>query len=124
MSKKRLAVFDIDGTVFRSSLLIELVNALMYGLDNRDQFDGTVLFEDLIMNKARIVERVLDKEPVTLRGSVGVGDTESDIPFLKMVDKPICFNPNRKLFGFVRKSGWPIVVERKDVVYRINGSRV
>lgn len=29
MKKKRLAIFDIDGTIFRSSLLIELVNGLI-----------------------------------------------------------------------------------------------
>ncbi|GAI32477.1 unnamed protein product, partial [marine sediment metagenome] len=36
---------------------------------------------------------------------VGVGDTESDIAFLKMVEKPICFNPNKKLYQYAKRVG-------------------
>ncbi len=50
--------------------------------------------EHLISNKANIVRRAVAKEGLTLHNSVGVGDTEGDIPFLEMVEKPICFNPN------------------------------
>ncbi len=71
----------------------------------------------LIGNKANIVRRVLEKEPVILEGSVGVGDTESDIPFLEMVDAPTVFNPNKKLYTHALRMGWPVVVERKDVIY-------
>jgi phosphoserine phosphatase len=53
---------------------------------------------------------------------VGVGDTESDIPFLKLVDRPICFNPNRKLYAAAKRHGWKVVVERKDVIYKIENS--
>jgi len=56
---------------------------------------------------------------LTLKGSVGVGDTESDIAFLKMVEKPICFNPNQKLYQYAKRAGWKIVVERKDVIYHL-----
>ncbi|MFH1246519.1 MAG: hypothetical protein V1489_01955, partial [Candidatus Liptonbacteria bacterium] len=47
----------------------------------------------------------------------GVGDTESDVSFLKMVERPICFNPNKELYAKAKKRGWRVVVERKDVVY-------
>jgi phosphoserine phosphatase len=63
--------------------------------------------------------RATEKENLTLRGSVGVGDTESDISFLKLVEKPICFNPNQTLYRAARRFGWRVVVERKDVVYEI-----
>ncbi|MBU6431430.1 MAG: hypothetical protein KGJ58_04640 [Patescibacteria group bacterium] len=56
---------------------------------------------------------------MTLNNSVGVGDTEGDISFLEMVAKPICFNPNSKLYLRGKKKGWRIVVERKDVVYEL-----
>jgi len=55
----------------------------------------------------------------SLARSVGVGDTESDISFLQLVSRPIAFNPNAKLLRSARVSHWQIVVERKDVVYRI-----
>jgi phosphoserine phosphatase len=60
------------------------------------------------------------KENLILRGSVGVGDTESDIAFLKFVSRPICFNPNKKLYDHARRAGWEVVVERKDVIYQRN----
>ncbi|MGH3106097.1 MAG: hypothetical protein ACRDM3_02750, partial [Rubrobacteraceae bacterium] len=50
---------------------------------------------------------------------VGMGDTLSDVGFLEMVETPIAFNPNRGLFEVARQWGWPIVVERKDVIYNL-----
>lgn len=91
----------------------------IYSADRRGKFTGEMLYLDLISDKAKILERVADKEKLTLRGSVGVGDTESDINFLKMVDRPICFNPNKKLYDYARRAGWEIIVERKDVIYRL-----
>ncbi len=82
-------------------------------------FNGKVMYEDLIIDKAKILRRVLQKENVHLRNSVGVGDTESDIGFLKSVTHPICFNPNQKLYDVARRRGWRVVVERKDVIYEI-----
>jgi phosphoserine phosphatase len=73
----------------------------------------------LIEDKAQIVARVVEKEGVTLEGSVGVGDTEGDISLLEAVALPICFNPNMKLFERAKLSDWKIVVERKDVIYEL-----
>ncbi len=95
------------------------VYGMVYELGPTDRFTGVVLDEHLIMNKALIVHRAVAKEGLTLTGSVGVGDTESDIPFLELVERPICFNPNAKLYAHARRNGWRVVVERKDVVYKI-----
>ncbi len=85
------------------------------GLDNT--FTGATLHEEEINDKAKILKRAVEKEVLTLKDSVGVGDTESDIAFLKWVENPICFNPNKKLYDQAKKEGWKIVVERKDVIY-------
>ena len=61
--------------------------------------------------------RAVEREGLTLKDSIGVGDSEADIPFLKLVDHPICFNPNKKLQLVAKKKKWKVVVERKDVVY-------
>ncbi len=90
---------------------------LELGADGR--FTGKMLYHDLILDKAKILKRAVEKENLTLKGSVGVGDTESDISFLKMVEKPICFNPNSALYREARKNGWQIVAERKDVIYKL-----
>ena len=70
-----------------------------------------------IFNKRAVVERYLAGLKISPRGSVGVGDSENDASFLSLVDKPICFNPNNNLYRVANKNKWPVVVERKDVIY-------
>lgn len=89
-------------------------------LGPNDCFTGKPLEEYVIANKANIVKRAVGKENLTLKDSIGVGDTESDIPLLEMVETPICFNPNMKLYRHAKRNKWKIVVERKDVVYELN----
>lgn len=82
-------------------------------------FTGVVTELDLIADKAKVVDRVLEKEGLSREGSIGVGDTEGDIPLLESVETPICFNPNMTLYQYAQKKKWPVVVERKNVVYTI-----
>jgi HAD superfamily hydrolase (TIGR01490 family) len=92
----------------------------IYEIGPQDCFTGAVTDEYLIQNKANIVKRVFDKNPeLTRTNSIAVGDTEGDVPLLESVERPICFNPNKKLFEYARRMHWPVVVERKDVVYHL-----
>lgn len=91
----------------------------VYEVGKDKKFTGKILFVDLIDDKAKILKRAVEKEGLILGGSVGVGDTESDIAFLDLVEEPICFNPNKKLYSRARRSGWKVVVERKDMIYEI-----
>ena len=92
---------------------------IFYETGPTERFTGAVGEEHLIYNKANILKRAVEKENLTLTHSIGVGDTESDIPFLKTVDHPIAFNPSSELYKFAKKRKWDIVVERKDVIYHI-----
>jgi HAD superfamily hydrolase (TIGR01490 family) len=92
---------------------------MLYEIGPQECFTGTIIEEHLILNKSSIVRRAIEKENLTLVHSIGVGDTESDISFLEMVAKPICFNPNAKLYRFAKRMKWNVVVERKDVVYEL-----
>ncbi len=82
-------------------------------------FTGEVEDEELIRNKSAILQRAVRKEELTFEGSIGVGDTESDISMLEAVGTAIAFNPNQKLFNHAKRRGWKIVVERKDVIYEL-----
>jgi len=116
-----LAVSNSPQTVvkeFCRNLGFDKVYGRLYGVDKNNEFSGEILFIDLISDKAKILKRAVEKENLTLKGSIGVGDTESDIRFLKLVDNPICFNPNKKLFNYAKKKKWSIVVERKNVIYK------
>ena len=104
---------------FCKALGFNKVYGAMSEVDKNGKFTGKTMFSELIFDKAKIVERVLGMGGLTLKGSIGAGDTESDIPFLKMVERPIAFNPNKKLYTYAKKHGWEITVERKDMVYEI-----
>jgi HAD superfamily hydrolase (TIGR01490 family) len=86
--------------------------------DARGRYTGEVL-QNPFGNKRRVMEEFLESVEVGLEDSVGMGDTLSDVGFLEMVATPIAFNPNRGLFEVARQRGWPIVVERKDVIYNL-----
>lgn len=92
----------------------------IYDIGPQDRFTGEVQDEHLIENKANIVARVFEKNPeLTRDGAVAVGDTDGDIPLLSSVARPICFNPNAELYAHAKQKGWEIVVERKDVIYKL-----
>ncbi len=104
---------------FCKRLGFDKVYGLFYETGPSDKFTGKIADEHFMFNKALVVKRAVEKDGLTLTGSIGVGDTESDIPFLELVEEPICFNPNAKLYAHARRNGWRVVVERKDVVYEI-----
>lgn len=84
--------------------------------DNKITGNQTLGFID----KNKSVEYFVEKYGLTYKDSYGVGDSESDVSMLKKVEKPIAFNPSKELFEHASKSGWQIVVERKNVVYKFN----
>lgn len=125
LKKKRYYLLAISGSPkaivqeFCRKLGFDKVYGRLYELDARERFTGGLIYRELIGDKGKILKRAILKENLTLRGSIGVGDTEGDVSFLTMVERPICFNPNRALLSTARRRGWKIVVERKDVIYRL-----
>lgn len=105
---------------FCNALGFDKTYGMIYEIGPTDRFTGAVIDEHLIRNKGKVLQRAIEKENLTLTGSVAVGDTESDISMLELVDTPICFNPNKRLFTYAKRNGWKVVVERKDVIYTIS----
>lgn len=105
---------------FCKELGFDKVYGRFYELGPGDKFTGAIVDEHLIMNKANIIKRAIEKENLTLKNSIGVGDTDSDISMLEMVEKPVCFNPNLKLYRYAKINNWKVVVERKDVIYQLD----
>lgn len=92
---------------------------IVYEIGPQELFTGKIVDDHLILNKANVLKRAVEKEELSLAHSIGVGDTESDIPFLEMVAKPVCFNPNKKLYRYAKLEKWKVVIERKDVIYQL-----
>jgi HAD superfamily hydrolase (TIGR01490 family) len=75
--------------------------------------------------KPEFLKELVAKHGADYKGSIAVGDSEGDIPMLSQVEQPIAFNPTKTLYEYARQHKWPIVIERKNVVYRLdpdNGS--
>lgn len=103
---------------FNSYLKFDDVFGTVYGINEDKVYSGEEVFSP-VLDKASVVERYVAEKGISLKGSVGVGDTESDIPVLSLVDQPIAFNPNSNLYRHARREKWKVVVERKDVIYTI-----
>jgi len=87
--------------------------------DGRFTGEKQVLLHD---EKPQLLKKLVAKHAASYTGSIGVGDSESDIPMLSAVEKPIAFNPSRLLFDHAQAKKWQIVVERKNVIYKLEPS--
>jgi len=74
-------------------------------------------------HKDKVLQDLIDKNKLWLEGSIGIGDSKSDIPLLEIVQRPIAFNPEANLYKHAREHGWEIVVERKNVIYELGMKR-
>ncbi len=105
---------------FCGTLGFDQVYGTVYELDNSHRMTGKCPAEVKERGyKANLLKRVIENENLSTKDSIGVGDTEGDISFLELVENPICFNPNLKLYTHAQKKKWKIVVERKDVIFEI-----
>jgi len=71
-------------------------------------------------DKHVLIEPIIEKHSLVWKDSIAVGDTEGDISLLQKVDKAVAFNPNRALYRKAVESGWEIIVERKDMIYKLS----
>lgn len=73
-----------------------------------------------IFDKKAALDTLVRQHHATYAESYAVGDSMSDAPMLAAVTHPIAFNPDQKLYEAARANHWPLVVERKNVVYRMH----
>ena len=97
-------------------LHFEEVFGSVYELDDNGIYTGRAHYEP-IKRKGDVLKQYAYEHGLSLEGSYGVGDTESDSSFLEIVDNPIAFNPNQNLKAIAERNGWKIMVEKKDVVW-------
>jgi len=102
----------------KEHLKFDKVFGSMYEIDEDGNYTGKIEFEPT-RDKGQVLRQYVFENNLTLKGSYGVGDTESDASFLELVDNPITFNPNYNLKSIAEEKSWKIVVEKKDVIYDI-----
>lgn len=103
---------------YNKYLKFDAVFGSVYETDKSGVYTGKAIFEPTL-HKGHVVRQYVAEKELTLKESFGVGDTESDVKFLEIVENPIAFNPNLNLKKIAKAKGWKIVVEKKDVIYEI-----
>lgn len=73
-------------------------------------------------DKAAVLKELIGKHDLVYENSLGIGDSASDIAMLELVENPIAFNPDMILFKKAQQNGWPIVIERKNMIYKLEPS--
>lgn len=106
---------------YNKYLKFDAVFGSVYEVDHAGYYTGAAVFEPT-HDKSQVVRQYAAENGISLEGSYGVGDTESDAPVLEIVDNPIAFNPNDNLKKIAEKKGWRIIVEKKDVIYEISNN--
>lgn len=71
-------------------------------------------------NKFTSLQSLILKHQVAIQGSIAVGDSQNDIKMMSLTEHPIAFNPNRQLADHAKTQQWPIVIERKNVIYELD----
>lgn len=70
-------------------------------------------------DKSGALKALVKKHGLDYRHSLAIGDSASDIAMLELVERPIAFNPDRLLFEAAKQNSWPVVVERKNMIYEL-----
>ena len=122
LKKDGYLLFAISGSQEQAVQLL----AKHYGFDD---YVGTTYLEEggkltgevrlAVNSKDAVLRALMDKHGVSLAGSVAVGDSEGDIVMLDMVERPIAFNPSKKLFRHASVNSWRVVLERKNMIYEL-----
>lgn len=94
---------------------------MVYERDAKGNFTGN--YERFVVGrKAEIIKTFIAEHNLTLTGSYAVGDSSGDISMLELAENPVAFNPDETLIEAAKANGWPIVIERKNIAYKLESS--
>lgn len=89
-----------------------------------DTYTGEVIPMWDSINKDKAIQEMQERYNLDLSKSYAYGDTAGDLSMLKAVGNPVCMNPTRELINKVLedvslRERVKIIVERKDMIYRL-----
>lgn len=121
LKKQNYLIFAISGS---PEIIVKLLSTYYnfddYGGSKYEIINHHYTGKNSILNfskKTEYLNKLIVKHNATLKGSQAYGDSEGDIPLLTHVEQPTAFNPTKKLYLYAQQQRWPIVIERKNVIY-------
>lgn len=95
----------------------DIVIGTMYEREG-NHFTGEIT-RRVVGHKPELLAELINTHALATTGSVAIGDSDGDASILQMVERPIAFNPASGLFERAKREGWSIVIERKNIAYRL-----
>ena len=97
----------------------------IYKIDGEEKYTGEIIPMWDAISKQNAIKELVDKYDIDLSQSFAYGDTSGDFTMFKNVGNPYAINPTRELIGKVKenkeiKDKINVIVERKDVTYKID----
>ena len=71
-------------------------------------------------SKDVILKDLAKRHNLTFKDSYAIGDSNGDVGMFSIVDNPIAFNPTFELYEKAVENGWPMTIERKNVIYTMS----
>ncbi len=69
--------------------------------------------------KPEILREIVKNHELSWDESLAIGDSAGDASLLELVTQPIAFNPDEGLLKRAKTEGWPVVIERKNIAYKL-----
>lgn len=97
----------------------------IYKINEDDTYSGEIIPMWDAVSKQKAIKELQEKYNIDLDNSFAYGDTSGDITMFENVGNPYAINPTRELLGKVKESKEikdkiNVIVERKDVTYKID----
>jgi len=98
-----------------------------YLTDENNNYTGEIIQMWDSDNKRMAIFEFQEKYDIDLEKSYSYGDTNGDFSMLKMVGHPVAINPTKELLNNIKqdeelRKKISIIVERKDVIYKLDAN--
>jgi HAD superfamily hydrolase (TIGR01490 family) len=97
----------------------------VYHVDHENKFNGEITAMWDSQSKKKAIDHFVRKHHLDLRKSYAYGDTNGDMGMFEKVGHPVAINPAKEFIHSILNNKelakkTKIIVERKDVIYKLN----
>jgi HAD superfamily hydrolase (TIGR01490 family) len=97
---------------------VDEVVATRSRMDAAGYFTGELEFYAYGEGKVEEIERIAQRDELSLADSYAYSDSATDLPLLEAVGNPHAVNPDKELRAVAEEKGWPILVFSRQVSLR------
>ncbi|MDH3469844.1 MAG: HAD-IB family hydrolase [Acidimicrobiia bacterium] len=92
-------------------------------VDEEGRFTGELEFYAYGQGKADEIERIAERDGISLQDSYAYSDSVTDLPMMEVVGHPVAVNPDKELRQEAENRGWPVLEFQRQVSLRARLTR-